>query len=99
MVRRHFCQSGVYILGNMTVLLFGVVVGVGTKRGLVGMAPSVHQTTNDGHDVDSLCAGTFDTNGRQRGFQTIYPGLFGCQLPRPSLIDNPVWRVPVLGAR
>ena len=99
MVRRHFCQSRVHILGNMTVLLLGVVVGVGTKRGFVGMAPSVHRTTNDGHDVDSLCAGTFGANGRQRGLQTIYPGFFGGQLPGPCLIDNPVWRVPVLGAR
>src|SRR6202011_4552857 len=63
------------------------------------MAPSVNRTTNDGHDVDSLYAGTFSANGCQRSFQTIYPGLFGGQLPGPCLIDNPVWRVPVLGAR
>src|ERR1017187_4839756 len=99
MVRRHFCQSPVYKLGNMTVLFFGVVVGVGTKRGLVGMAPSVHRTTNDGHDVDSLCTGTFGANGSQRGLQTIFPGLFGGQLPGPCLIDNPVDRKSVLGAR
>src|ERR1700730_18025059 len=82
----------------MTVLLFGVVVGVGTKRRFVGMAPSVLRTTNDGHNVDSLCAATLGAIGRQRGLQTIDPGLFGGQLPGPCLIDNPVRRVPALGA-
>ena len=99
MVRLHFCQSRVHILGNMAVLLFGVVIGVGTKRGFVGVAPFVLRTSNDGHDVDSLCAGTFGANGRQRGLETIYPGLFGGQLPGPCLIDDPVRRVAVLGAR
>src|SRR5579871_6690384 len=63
------------------------------------MAPSVRRTTNDGHEVDSLCTGAFGANGRDCGLQTIAPSLFGGQLPGPGLIDNPIWRGPVLGAR
>ena len=38
MVSRHSCQGRIDIRGDMTVLLLGVVVGVGTKRGFVGMS-------------------------------------------------------------
>ena len=53
MVRRNDRQRGIYVLGNVTILLCGIVVGIRTKGRLVGMTPFVSRATDDGHNVDS----------------------------------------------
>ena len=69
------------------------------QAGLVGMTPPVSRAPDNRHDIDSPRAGKLRANSRQRGFQTIDPGFFGGELPRPRLIHNLVRRIGALRTR
>ena len=83
-----FANAASTYVRDVAILLGRVVVGARPERRLVGVAPPVVFAANDRHEVDPFRAGSFGSDGGQRGFEVRDPVFFGGELPAPGLVDE-----------